>query len=58
MTDLVFQTLVRQSLYYNYDYYHSLGKGAFSDSDQIQRWHVCELESSLPLLRWKIALTD
>lgn len=32
--------LLRQALYYNYDYYHSRGKVAFSDPEDVQRWHV------------------
>jgi len=32
--------LVRKSLYYNYDYYHALGKGAFKNEDRIVRLHV------------------
>ncbi|KAF4307442.1 hypothetical protein GTA08_BOTSDO03728 [Botryosphaeria dothidea] len=32
--------LVRQSLYYNYDYYHRAGKGAFSNADHIVQKHV------------------
>ncbi|KAA8642453.1 hypothetical protein EYZ11_007215 [Aspergillus tanneri] len=32
--------LLRQSLYYNYDYYHKQGKGAFTNDDYIVRRHV------------------
>jgi len=32
--------LVRQSLYYNYDYYHAKGTGAFKNDDNIVRHHV------------------
>ncbi|GLB11104.1 hypothetical protein AtubIFM57258_007523 [Aspergillus tubingensis] len=32
--------LLRQSLYYNYDYYHDLGKGAFTNNDYVVRRHV------------------
>ncbi|KAI9734161.1 MAG: hypothetical protein M1818_006633 [Claussenomyces sp. TS43310] len=32
--------LVRQSLYYNYDYYHSRATGAFSNDDNIVYHHV------------------
>ncbi|KAH7379735.1 tat pathway signal sequence [Cadophora sp. MPI-SDFR-AT-0126] len=32
--------LLRQALYFNFDYYHSLGKGAFSNKDEILRFHV------------------
>ncbi|PYI08296.1 hypothetical protein BO78DRAFT_405789 [Aspergillus sclerotiicarbonarius CBS 121057] len=32
--------LLRQSLYYNYDYYHDLGTGAFSNNEFIVRRHV------------------
>lgn len=34
------QNLLRQSLYYNYDYYHDLGKGAFTNNDYVVRRHV------------------
>ena len=39
---LTYQNLVRQSLYYNYDYYHSRGEGAFKNDDNIVRHHVCK----------------
>ncbi|OBT95655.1 hypothetical protein VE01_05884 [Pseudogymnoascus verrucosus] len=32
--------LLRQALYYNYDYYHALGQGAFSNADHVVRFHV------------------
>jgi hypothetical protein len=32
--------LLRQALYYNYDYYHALGAGAFSNADHVVRFHV------------------
>jgi hypothetical protein len=32
--------LVRQSLYYNYDYYKTLGKGAFKNEEPIVKTHV------------------
>ncbi|KAF7505676.1 hypothetical protein GJ744_000525 [Endocarpon pusillum] len=32
--------LLRKSLYYNFDHYHALGEGAFSNSDHILRHHV------------------
>lgn len=32
--------LLRQSLYYNYDYYHEQGQGAFVNEDYIVRRHV------------------
>ncbi|RHZ56930.1 hypothetical protein CDV55_101223 [Aspergillus turcosus] len=32
--------LLRQTLYYNYDYYHKLGQGAFKNDDFIVRRHV------------------
>ncbi|PYH91646.1 hypothetical protein BO71DRAFT_401222 [Aspergillus ellipticus CBS 707.79] len=32
--------LLRQSLYYNYDYYHGLGTGAFKNGEFIVRRHV------------------
>jgi len=34
------QNLLRQSLSWNYDYYHALGKGAFKNDDHILRVHV------------------
>ncbi len=32
--------LLRQTLWFNYDYYHALGEGAFKNSDEIVRYHV------------------
>lgn len=32
--------LLRKSLYYNYEYYHTLGKGAFKNNDTVVRSHV------------------
>ncbi|KAJ8062858.1 hypothetical protein OCU04_008112 [Sclerotinia nivalis] len=32
--------LVRQSLYYNYDYYHEQGEGAFVNDDNVVQYHV------------------
>ncbi|KAF4618389.1 hypothetical protein G7Y89_g14912 [Cudoniella acicularis] len=32
--------LLRQTLYFNYDYYHKQGKGAFVNEDHIVRYHV------------------
>jgi len=32
--------LLRKALYYNYDYYHAEGKGAFVNEDHIVRLHV------------------
>ncbi|KAJ5158906.1 uncharacterized protein N7500_008557 [Penicillium coprophilum] len=32
--------LLRQSLYYNYDYYHAKGEGPFTNNDYIVRLHV------------------
>jgi len=32
--------LLRQSLYYNFDYYHALGKGAFQNNDVVLKNHV------------------
>ena len=32
--------LLRKGLYYNYEYYHSRGEGAFGDPEYIQRYHV------------------
>ena len=41
MTDIL-QNLVRQSLYYNIDYYKAKGEGAFVNDDNIVKHHVCE----------------
>ncbi|KAJ5740756.1 hypothetical protein N7493_000628 [Penicillium malachiteum] len=46
--------LLRQSLYYNYDYYHSKGEGAFSNSDYIVRHHVSHC---LDILRQQLMCT-
>lgn len=35
------KNLLRQSLYYNYDYYHTRGEGPFTNNDYILRRHVC-----------------
>lgn len=32
--------LLRQSLYFNYDYYHEKGEGAFKNEDNIVKYHV------------------
>ena len=32
--------LLRKSLYYNYDHYHSKKEVEFHDSDHVVRWHV------------------
>ncbi|KAJ5562032.1 hypothetical protein N7535_003504 [Penicillium sp. DV-2018c] len=34
------KNLLRQSLYYNYDYYHAKGEGPFTNNDYIVRRHV------------------
>jgi hypothetical protein len=36
------QNLVRQALYYNFEYYQGLGKGAFKNDAEILRFHVSE----------------
>jgi len=36
----MYQNLLRQALYYNFDYYHTLGQGAFKNDDTILRFHV------------------
>jgi Mycotoxin biosynthesis protein UstYa len=36
------QNLLRKSLYYNHDYYHSRAEVEFSDPDWAQRLHVCK----------------
>lgn len=40
--------LLRRSLYFNFDYYHERGEGAFKNDDRILRYHVSKL--SLPVL--------
>jgi hypothetical protein len=42
------QNLLRQALYYNFDYYHALGNGAFKNDDHILQLHVCKCYN-LPL---------
>jgi hypothetical protein len=32
--------LLRQSLYFNFDYYHERGEGAFKNDDRILKYHV------------------
>ncbi|KAL2826724.1 hypothetical protein BJY01DRAFT_262277 [Aspergillus pseudoustus] len=46
--------LLRQSLYYNYAYYHSQGKGAFKNEDSIVRKHVSHC---LDILRQQLMCT-
>ncbi|KAL9619245.1 MAG: hypothetical protein Q9160_006097 [Pyrenula sp. 1 TL-2023] len=46
--------LLRQSLYYNYDYYHERGDGAFVNSDEIVRHHVSHC---LDILRQQLMCT-
>jgi len=46
--------LLRQSLYFNFDYYHSLGEGAFINSDEILRFHVTHC---LDILRQQLMCT-
>lgn len=36
------QNLVRQGLYYNYDYYKRQGTGAFVNEDMIVEKHICK----------------
>lgn len=38
---------MRQALYYNYDYYHARGEGAFTNEDNIVRYHVCKFERNM-----------
>ncbi|KAH8422512.1 uncharacterized protein LDX57_000266 [Aspergillus melleus] len=42
--------LLRQSLYYNYDYYHKQGHGAFKNDDFIVRRHVCKYHTTTSTL--------
>jgi len=46
--------LVRKSLYYNFDYYHTLGKGAFKNDDDILHYHVSHC---LDILRQQLMCT-
>jgi hypothetical protein len=46
--------LLRQSLYYNYDYYHAQGEGAFKNKDNIVRLHVSHC---LDILRQQLMCT-
>ncbi|PKX96194.1 oxidase ustYa family protein [Aspergillus novofumigatus IBT 16806] len=46
--------LLRQTLYYNYDYYHNLGQGAFKNDDFIVRRHVSHC---LDILRQQLMCT-
>lgn len=40
--------LLRKSLYYNFDYYHDVGEGAFKNDDRILKFHISETT----FLRW------
>jgi hypothetical protein len=40
---LTVQNLLRQALWYNFEYYHALGNGAFKNDDRIVQLHVCEI---------------
>ncbi|KAJ5589166.1 hypothetical protein N7537_011844 [Penicillium hordei] len=46
--------LLRQSLYYNYDYYHTRGEGPFMNNDYIVRRHVSHC---LDILRQELMCT-
>ncbi|CAI7617891.1 unnamed protein product [Penicillium viridicatum] len=46
--------LLRQSLYYNYDYYHTKGEGPFTNNDYIVRRHVSHC---LDILRQELMCT-
>ncbi|KAJ6091962.1 hypothetical protein N7467_003931 [Penicillium canescens] len=46
--------LLRQSLYYNYDYYHEMGEGPFVNNDYIVRRHVSHC---LDILRQELMCT-
>lgn len=37
--------LLRQSLYYNFEHYHSLKKGAFKNDDGVLYAHVCKFHA-------------
>lgn len=49
------KNLLRQSLYYNYDYYHTRGEGPFTNNDYIVRRHVCMFSS---FYSFHMSLTD
>ena len=40
-TDFGVQNLLRQSVFYSYEYYHSRAAEAFSDPPHVRRWHIC-----------------
>ncbi|KAF9889812.1 hypothetical protein FE257_006902 [Aspergillus nanangensis] len=46
--------LLRKSLYYNYDHYHEMGEGAFSNNDYVVRRHVSHC---LDILRQQLMCT-
>lgn len=46
--------LLRQSLYYNFDHYHAIGKGAFKNNDRILKLHVTHC---LDILRQQLMCT-
>jgi len=46
--------LLRKSLYYNFEYYHALGHGAFENSDDILRLHITHC---LDILRQQLMCT-
>lgn len=48
------QNLVRQGLYYNYDYYKKMGTGAFVNDDMIVEKHIC----TFPVTQRPISSTE
>jgi hypothetical protein len=46
--------LLRQSLWYNFDYYHEAGQGAFKNEDYIVKFHVSHC---LDILRQQLMCT-
>jgi hypothetical protein len=42
--------LLRQSLYFNFDYYSAKGSGAFSNDADVLRFHVSKYHGGLELL--------
>lgn len=51
----MWQNLIRQSLYYNYNYYKAKGQGAFKNEDEIVQLHVCELSVAVQSIQANIS---
>lgn len=48
------QNLVRQGLYFNYDYYKEMGTGAFVNDDMIVEKHIC----TFPITRYVVFILN